>query len=96
MTAAAETYLGLAYTTQVVPEPTTDGGMTYVANHPDLPGCMAHGDTPEEALQNLNEARQLYIRTLVERGIEVPKPGSGAVTAVWRSYGYIPSAEFSA
>lgn len=70
----------LPYAVEVVPDATTDGGVCYLAQHPELPGCMAHGDTPEEALENLEEARSLYIRTLLERGIEVPLPQSTTLT----------------
>ena len=30
----------------------------FVAEVPELPGCMAHGDTQEAALRNVNEAKQ--------------------------------------
>ncbi len=32
---------------------------TFVAEVPELPGCMAHGDSQEAALQNINEAMAL-------------------------------------
>lgn len=47
--------------TVVAPDVTTDGEPCYMASHPDLEGCMAHGDTPEEALNNLREATALYL-----------------------------------
>ena len=52
----------------------TDGSTVYLATHPELPSCMAHGDTPAEAVQNLAEARRLYICTLLNGGLEVPVP----------------------
>jgi predicted RNase H-like HicB family nuclease len=33
----------------------SDGG-GYLATVPDLPGCMSDGETPEEALKNVQEA----------------------------------------
>lgn len=33
----------------------------YVAQHPELPGCMSHGATPQEAVCNLADARALYL-----------------------------------
>jgi predicted RNase H-like HicB family nuclease len=47
---------------------------TYVAEVPELPGCMAHGDTHEAALANANEAIQLWIDTAREFGDPVPEP----------------------
>ena len=35
---------------------------------------MCHGDTSEEALRNLGEARRLYISSLLDEGLEVPPP----------------------
>jgi predicted RNase H-like HicB family nuclease len=69
-------YLHLAYAVEVVPESTTDGVLCYRASHPELPGCMAHGETPEEALENLEDAKRLYIETLLIKGIEVPLPAA--------------------
>jgi predicted RNase H-like HicB family nuclease len=46
----------------------------YVAEVPELPGCMAHGDTHESALANANEAIQLWIDTAQEFGDPVPEP----------------------
>ncbi len=45
----------------------------YVADVPELPGCMAHGDTHESALANANEAIELWIETAREFGDAVPK-----------------------
>jgi predicted RNase H-like HicB family nuclease len=39
----------------------TDGTPVFIARDPDLPGCMAHGATPGEAIENLAEARELYL-----------------------------------
>jgi predicted RNase H-like HicB family nuclease len=46
----------------------------FVAEAPELPGCMAHGDTHESALANANEAIQLWIDTAQEFGDPVPEP----------------------
>ena len=67
-------YMALPYAINVVPEQCTDGSLCYRAYHPELPGCMSHGTTPEEAIENLSEARQLYIETLLEKGLSVPEP----------------------
>jgi predicted RNase H-like HicB family nuclease len=46
----------------------------YVAEVPELPGCMAHGQTQEETLKNVNKATQLWIDTAKEFGDPVPEP----------------------
>jgi len=47
---------------------------TFVAEVPELPGCMAHGASQEEALANVKEAMQLWIDTARECGDPVPEP----------------------
>ena len=46
----------------------------FVAEVPELPGCMAHGDTQEAALAQANEAIRLWIDTAREFGDPVPEP----------------------
>ena len=47
---------------------------TFVAEAPELPGCMAHGDTQEAALQHINDAMDLWLETAREFGDPVPEP----------------------
>lgn len=46
----------------------------FVAEVPELPGCMAHGKSQEEALSKANEAIQLWIDTAQEFGDPIPEP----------------------
>ncbi|MDP2167251.1 MAG: type II toxin-antitoxin system HicB family antitoxin [Thermodesulfovibrionales bacterium] len=69
-----EDYMRLEYMTVVLSDQYTDGAPCFMAMHPQLPGCMSHGDTIEEAIQNLAEARREYIASLIEDGLEVPRP----------------------
>jgi predicted RNase H-like HicB family nuclease len=46
----------------------------YIAEIPELPGCMAHGASQEEALAHANEAIQLWIETAKEFGDPIPEP----------------------
>lgn len=46
----------------------------YIAEVPQLSGCMAHGDSAEAALANINEAILLWIDTAKELGREIPEP----------------------
>jgi predicted RNase H-like HicB family nuclease len=43
---------------------------------PDLPGCVAVGETRDEALQLIREAIELHIESLRENGEPVPPPHS--------------------
>ena len=46
----------------------------FVAKVPELPGCTAHGSTPQDALSNAQDAIQLWIDTAREFGDPVPEP----------------------
>lgn len=48
-----------------------EGGFTVEV--PELPGCISEGDTLEEAEKNIQEAIELYLETMQERGIPVPE-----------------------
>ena len=41
---------------------------------PELPGCMAHGDDQESALQNIKDAMEFWIERAQELGRPVPQP----------------------
>jgi predicted RNase H-like HicB family nuclease len=46
----------------------------FIAEVPELPGCMAHGNSYEKALANAKEAIHLWIDTAKEFGDPVPAP----------------------
>ena len=46
----------------------------FIAEVPELPGCMAHGDDQDAALGNVNDAIELWIDTAQELGRTVPQP----------------------
>lgn len=52
----------------------SDEDRAFIAEIPELPGCMAHGDTQESALSSAQEAIQLWIDTAKELGEQVPEP----------------------
>ncbi|MHB8895671.1 MAG: type II toxin-antitoxin system HicB family antitoxin [Candidatus Geothermincolia bacterium] len=41
---------------------------------PELPGCMAHGDSHNAALENIKDAMELWIATAKEFNDPIPKP----------------------
>ena len=46
----------------------------YLATVPDLPGCMSDGETPEEALKNVQEAIASWIEAAKGWKMDVPQP----------------------
>jgi len=46
----------------------------FIAEVPELPGCMAHGPSQEQALRNANEAVQLWVDTARDFGDPIPEP----------------------
>jgi predicted RNase H-like HicB family nuclease len=48
----------------------------YSAYVPDLPGCVATGQTVEEAENEIREAIEFHIEGLREDGLAVPQPAS--------------------
>ena len=52
----------------------SDEDQVFIAELPELPGCMAHGESQESALKNAQEAIHLWIDTANEFGEPVPVP----------------------
>jgi predicted RNase H-like HicB family nuclease len=46
----------------------------FIAEVPELPGCLARGDPEETALKNIKEAMQLWLDTAKEFGDPIPDP----------------------
>ena len=54
----------------VVLEKQEEGGYTVYV--PSLPECISQGETREEALKNIRDAIEGYIKSLIEHGRKVP------------------------
>lgn len=67
-------YLVVKHKYEIIIYWSKDDDSAYVAEVPELPGCIAHGDTQELALANANDAIQLWIDTAREFGDPVPEP----------------------
>jgi antitoxin HicB len=61
------------YAIIVEPLPAEDGG-GFVATVPDLSGCMSDGETPQEALLNVQDAIQVWIEAAKDMGHMVLEP----------------------
>ena len=65
-------YLSLKYPISIEEAP--EGG--YFIQIKGLPGCYSQGETVEEAMENIEEARQIWMESMYEDGNEIPLPGS--------------------
>ena len=59
----------------------SDEDEAFVAEVPELPGCMADGATYFEALKNVEQIAQEWIETARELGREIPVPKGTLVYA---------------
>ncbi|MFO0795130.1 MAG: type II toxin-antitoxin system HicB family antitoxin [Candidatus Brocadiaceae bacterium] len=50
------------------------GENNYGAYIPDLPGCVAVGETKKEVLRLIKEAIKLHLESMQNDGIEIPEP----------------------
>jgi len=62
------------------------GATSVGAYVPDLPGCVAVGDTHEEAQQLITEAIQLHLVGMQEDGTPLPTPVSSATVLAFPSF----------
>jgi predicted RNase H-like HicB family nuclease len=70
----------LEYAVLISPLSVEDGG-GFLATVPDLPGCMSDGETPEEAVTNVQDAILAWIEAARELGREIPAPSRQAALA---------------
>lgn len=66
-----EYYANLPYRVEIYPE---ENGQGYTAAIPDLPGCISSGDTPQEALHAVDEAKRLWLEVALQDGDPIPEP----------------------
>jgi len=52
----------------------SDEDKAFIAEAPELPGCIAHGDSHETALTNIKDAMALWIKTAREFKDPIPAP----------------------
>jgi predicted RNase H-like HicB family nuclease len=64
----------------VVVERASDGG--YGVWSPDLPGCVALGDTESEALNEMRRAIEFHLEGLRSDGKPIPHPSTVAATVI--------------
>ena len=52
------------------------GDSSWGAHVPDLPGCVAVGDSRDEVLELIREAVTLHLHGLRDEGLPIPEPRS--------------------
>jgi len=67
----------MEYSVKIFPDP--DGEGDYIAEIEELKGCTAFGETPKEALKEIETAMKLWIDTAKKHGKPIPKPKSKKV-----------------
>ncbi len=65
---------------RVIIEKDEDG--VYVAEAPNLPGCISQGTTRAEAIVNIKEAIELYLESLAAHDEPIPPPISEEIIEV--------------
>ena len=64
-------YMNLPYRIELIPD-VDEGG--YGVLIPDLPGCISVGNTVDEAIANIEDAKKEWISAALEDGIYIPEP----------------------
>jgi antitoxin HicB len=67
-----EYYLSLPY--KIVLYPSPEGG--YAIEIPELPGCLSQGQTVEEAMFMIEDAKRAWIDIALQDGEFIPEPDS--------------------
>ena len=52
----------------------SEADSAYIAEMPELKGCIAHGDTPEEALQQVHDVANEWLSLAKEKNWQTPEP----------------------
>jgi len=67
------------YKIEITPLPKEEGG-GFLATFPDLPGCMADGETMQQALIEAEDAFNCWMKACTEWKKNIPEPGSGGTS----------------
>jgi len=66
-----EEYLKKPYKIELIPD-MEEGG--YAVSCPELPGCISCGDTIEEAMINIEDAKIAWLSVALDDGMVIPEP----------------------
>ena len=59
----------------------SDEDACWIADVPDLKYCSAHGNSPAEAIANIEDAIEGWLETAREAGMQIPQPRYRPVAA---------------
>ena len=59
----------------------SEGDNVFIAEIPELKGCLAYGDTQDEALREVNNLACEWIKLAKEKGWKIPEPKGRLVFA---------------
>lgn len=59
----------------------SDEDAAYMVEVPELPGCLAHGATRQDAIRNAEDAIRFWVKTAQKDGLEIPQPRGRLVYA---------------
>lgn len=68
-----EYYMSLPYKIELYPD-IEEGG--YAVACPELPGCLSCGETIEDAIESIEDAKLAWITASLEDGDEIPEPSN--------------------
>lgn len=66
-----EKYNRILYRIEIIPDNLESG---YGARCPELPGCITCGDSLEETINNIKDAKRSWIAAALEDNIQIPIP----------------------
>lgn len=64
----------------IVLEKDEDG--VFIATAPAIPGVVEHGETADEAFENMARAMKFTLDSMVEEGEELPAPDAAEIRAI--------------
>ncbi|KRL91515.1 type II toxin-antitoxin system HicB family antitoxin [Lactobacillus kalixensis] len=67
-------YMNLNYPTEFQKIVENDGETYYRVTIPKLPGLIAYGDTIDEGLVELEEAKKAWFSSCIRRNVKIPEP----------------------
>lgn len=68
-----EKILNISYRMRLYPI-VEDGEVEWAVEYPDLPGCVAGGETQEEAIMMAEDAKRSWLQIAFEEGKKIPEP----------------------
>ena len=72
-------YVSLPYRLEIIPD---DVGGGFYARYPELPGCITYGTDMTQLIQEIEDAKSIWLACMYEDGHEIPEPKPKETTPV--------------